>query len=125
MPKNKNFTGSTQNELVQTDLEYFDFQNDLKQLEPLQLEQFMKCVAKIKQMTWAQVYATSSKGAGKRGINWEVIAHQKTASGRIIATIRVTDKFRARVTRKGAIMGFIELHPDHDSAYKGHGGEEI
>lgn len=72
-----------------------------------------------------QIYATSSKGSGKRGISWEVLAHQKTASGGTIATIRVSDKFRARVTRHGAVMIFISLHPDHDSAYRAHGGEDI
>jgi len=54
-----------------------------------------------------------------------VIAHQKTAIGDTIASIRVSDKFRARVTRDGVFMRFISLHPDHDSAYHGSGGEDI
>ena len=125
MPKNKKATGSTQHELVQCNIEYIGFQNELKELEPPHYDQVFNCIEKIEKMTWAQIYATSSKGAGKRGLNWEVLTHQKTASGGTIATIRVSEKFRARVTRNGVTMIFISLHPDHDSAYKGHGGEDI
>lgn len=125
MAKNKKTTGSTQNELVQCDLEFPPLQNELGDLEALQLNQFFTCIEKIQKMTWAQIYATSSKGAGKRGINWEVIAHQRTATGGIVASIRVSDKFRARVTRDGVFLRFISLHPDHDSAYQGSGGEDV
>ena len=125
MAKNKKATGSTQNELVQCDLEFPPLQIELKNLEPLQLDQFFNCIEKIKKMTWAQIYATSSKGAGKRGINWGVIAHQKTASDGVVASIRISEKFRVRVTRDGVFMRFISVHPDHDSAYSGHGGEDI
>lgn len=125
MVKNKKVTGSTQNELVLCDLEFPPLQGELKKLEPLQLDQFFSCIEKVRKMTWAQIYATSSKGAGKRGINWEVIAHQQTSTGGTIAAIRVSDKFRARVTREGVFMRFISLHPDHDSAYLGSGGEDI
>jgi hypothetical protein len=76
-------------------------------------------------MTWNQVYATSSKGKGKRGLNWEVLPRQKTAGGGTVASVRITAKFRARVTRDGEFMRFISLHPDHDSAYKAPGGEDV
>jgi len=65
------------------------------------------------------------KGKGKRGVNWEVLRNQKTASGVPIASIRITDKFRIRVIRDGVFMRFISLHPDHDSAYKARGDDEI
>jgi len=121
----KKKTGSTQSELVQCDLEFPSFQQELKELETAELDAFFNKVENINQMTWTQVYATSSKGAQKRGINWEVLPNQRTASGGIIASIRVTGKFRARVTRDGVFMRFISLHPDHDSAYKKRGGEDI
>lgn len=116
---------STQSELVQCDLDYSPFQDDLLDLEQTEFNSFFKKVETINRMTWAQVYATSSKGAQKRGLNWEVLQNQKTARGGAIASIRITGKFRVRVTRDSVFMRFISLHPDHDSAYKKSGGEDI
>lgn len=121
----KTKSGSTQNELVQCDLEFPSLQEQLKKLESVDFDTLLNKVEKINEMTWQQVYATSSKGKGKRGLNWEVLPNQKTASGGTVASIRITDKFRARVTRDGVFMRFISLHPDHDSAYKAKGGENI
>jgi hypothetical protein len=121
----KTKSGSTQNELVQCDLEFPFLQEQLKRLESTDFDAVLSKVEKINEMTWQQVYATSSKGKGKRGLNWEMLPSQKTASGGTIASIRITDKFRARVTRDGVFMRFISLHPDHDSAYKAKGGENI
>jgi hypothetical protein len=121
----KTKSGSPQNELVQCDLEFPSLQEQLKKLESAELEAVLSKVEKINEMTWQQVYATSSKGRGKRGLNWEVLPSQKTASGGTVASIRFTEKFRARVTRDGVFMRFVSLHPDHDSAYKAKGGEKI
>jgi len=121
----KTKSGSTQNELVQCDLELPSLQEQLKKLESVDFDTLLNRVEKINEMTWQQVYATSSKGKAKRGLNWEVLPNQKTASGGTVASIRITDKFRARVTRDGVFMRFISLHPDHDSAYKAKGGENI
>lgn len=115
---------STHHELVQVDLEYPRFQQELEDLEINHLLEIKNCIEKIQKMTWAQVLATSSKSE-KRGLNWEPISNQKTASGAVIASIRVTQKFRARVTREGVFIRFISLHPDHDSAYIEKGGENI
>jgi hypothetical protein len=121
----KNKSGSTQNELVQCDLEFPALQEQLRKIQNVDLEILFTKIENINQMTWSQVHATSSKGKGKRGLNWEVLPSQKTSSGGTIASIRITDKFRARVSRDGVFMRFISLHPDHDSAYKAKGGEEI
>ncbi|NQW44041.1 MAG: hypothetical protein HQ462_01395 [Deltaproteobacteria bacterium] len=121
----KTKSGSTQNELVQCDLEFPTLQDQLKKPKSLDFEAFFNKVEKINEMTWQQVYATSSKGKAKRGLNWEALPNQRTASGGTVASIRITDKFRARVTRDGVFMRFISLHPDHDSAYKAKGGEAI
>jgi hypothetical protein len=115
---------STHHERVQVDLEFPRVQSELAELELDELLEVRTCVEKIQKMTWAQIIATSSKSQ-KRGINWEVIAGQLTASGSVIASIRVSRKFRARVTRDGAAMRFISLHPDHDSAYEESGGEDL
>jgi len=75
-------------------------------------------------MTWDQIYKTSSK-TQKRGLNCEPITGQTTGSGKTIASIRISKKFQARVCRDGRFMRFISLHPDHDSAYRESGGEEL
>ena len=105
--KTRSRRGSTQNELAQCDLEFPALQKQVSGLESAEFD--------------AQVYATSAKGKGKRGLNWEVLPNQKTASGGIIASIRITDKFRVRVTRDAVFMRFISLHPDNDSAYRAGG----
>ena len=115
---------STHHELIQVDLEYPRVQAELVELELEELLEVRACVDKLKKMTWAQVLATSSKSE-KRGINWEVITDQKTATGAVIASIRVSRRFRARVTRDGVLMRFISLHPDHESAYGEPGRERV
>ena len=92
---------STHHELVRVDVEYPRVQGELAELDLEQLFEVRACVEKIKKMTWAQVLATSSKSE-KRGLNWEVISFQKTATLRLIS-----------------------LHPDHDSAYEEPGGEDV
>lgn len=121
--KNEAERASTHHAWVQVDLEFSRIQNELAELTLDQLTEIRACVEKIQKMTWAQILATSSK-TQKRGLNWEVL-DQKTSSGCVIASIRITEKFRARVTRDGVHMRFISLHPDHDSTYKESGGEDI
>ena len=106
-------------------MEFPPFQKQLAELESSELDALLNKIETINRMTWSQVYGTSSRGKGKRGLNWEMLANQKTAHGGPVASIRITGKFRARVTRDGVFMRFISLHPDHDSAYKARGGEEI
>jgi len=114
---------STQHEFVKCDLEFQRVIEELQNLKPAELDKVEASIEKIQKMTWDQIYKTSSKSQ-KRGLNWEPIEGQKTKSGKIIASIRVSDKFRARVCRVGVYMRFISFHPDHDSAYKEHGGED-
>lgn len=117
MSKNNKSPGSTQNELVVCDLEFSGIQKSLKSLSKEELIQFFEVVEKkIQKMTWAQIYTTSSKSQ-KRGLNWEVIEGQRTTKDGIIASIRITQKSCARVTRDGKFMRFISIHPDHESAF--------
>ncbi len=115
---------SAQHKLVECDLEFPRVIEELSELESNELNQVESSIEKIKKMTWDQIYKTSSK-TEKRGLNWESIDGQTTQSGKKIASIRISGKFRARVCRDGNFMRFISLHPDHDSAYKEKGGEEI
>lgn len=114
--KIKKTPSSTQNELVKVDLSYPKIQLEIASLQVSEQISLLDSLSKIEKMTWTQVYATSSK-TQKRGLNWEVLSGQTTANGKIIASIRITSKFRARVSRDGIYMRFISLHPDHDSAY--------
>lgn len=115
---------STQHAFVQCDLEFPRLVEELANLEAIELDQVEECLNKIKKMTWDQIYKTASK-TKKRGLNFEPIEGQRTRSGKAIASIRISKKFRARVCRDGIYMRFISLHPDHDSAYDESGGENI
>ena len=124
MANKKKAEESTQHDLVVCDLEFPRLGEELVELEMDELEQVERTIGKIHRMTWEQIYKTSSKSQ-KRGLNLEPIPGQKTASGKAIASIRISDKFRARVCRDGKVMRFISLHPDHDSAYDEGGGESL
>ncbi len=120
----KKTTSANQHKNIEVDLEFPRAQKELQVLENKELDQIEATIEKVKKMTWDQVYKTSSK-TQKRGLNWEPIDGQQTTSGKSIASIRVSGKFRARVCRDGNFMKFISFHPDHDSAYDEDGGEEI
>ncbi len=116
---------STQNQTVLVDTDFPRFLDDLERLADRELEAVQATVDKLGTMTWNDIYKTSSKTPGdKRGLNFEPL-DQQTANGQRIASIRVTNKFRARVCRDGRHMRFISLHPDHDSAYDEFGGEDL
>lgn len=120
----KKSTTSNQHKNVEIDLEWPRVQTELQNLEAKELDQVEATIEKIKKLTWDQIYKTSSK-TQKRGLNWEPIEGQQTASGKTIASIRISGKSRARVCRDGNFMKFISIHPDHDSAYDEDGGEEV
>ena len=115
---------SAQHQLVLCDLSFPRLQTELLELETTEFDQLEETVKKIEKMTWDQIYKTSSK-TQKRGLNWEIIENQVTQSGKKIASVRISKKFRARVCRNGNFMRFISLHPDHDSAYDESGGEAL
>lgn len=112
-------TKSTQNEFVAVDVGFEGFKEDFKKLTSEEQSEFFDTLNKIQKMTWQQIWDTSTKTPGqKRGLNYEKIEGQLTPSGEQVCSIRITQKFRARVVRADRWMRFISLHPDHDSAYK-------
>jgi len=115
---------SAQHELAVCDIEFPRVQRELSEITVDQLDQVEASINKINQMTWDQIYKTSSR-SNKRGLNWEPITGQTTRSGKTVASVRISKKFRARVCRDGVFMRFISLHPDHDSAYIESGGEDL
>ncbi len=121
---NKKTQTSNQHEQVVCDLNFPRLQKELLDLGSDEFDQVEDSVKKIEKMTWDQIYKTSSK-TQKRGLNWEIIKNQVTQSGKKIASIRISKKFRARVCRDEKLMRFISLHPDHDGAYDEDGGENL
>lgn len=117
--KEKESSVSTQNDFVAVDVGFDGFKNDFKILTAEEQSEFFDSITKLQKTTWQQLWDSSSKTPGqKRGFNYEKIEGQKTQAGNQVHSIRITKKFRARVTRDGRWMRFISLHPDHDSAYK-------
>jgi hypothetical protein len=100
---NKKTKVSSQHKLVLCDLGFPRLQKELLELQSAEFDQVEESVKKIEKMTWDQVYKASSK-TQKRGLNWELIENQVTQSGKKIASIRISKKFRARVCRDGQLM---------------------
>lgn len=116
---------STQHQKVHVDVGFSGFLTGLEELSADDQERVLTTIEKIQKMTWDDIYRTSSKSAGqKRGLNFEPL-DQRTKSGMRVASIRITQKMRARVCRREQFMIFLSIHPDHDSAYKEKGGEEV
>lgn len=86
------------------------FQKDWFSLPKEEAERFRSSLKQISQMTWDQVYQS-------KGLHWEEVTSKLGPNGQKLYTIRITDKFRAVVTRDQDFMRFLTLHPDHDSAY--------
>jgi hypothetical protein len=85
-----------------------EFQEQLFGLEKAELVALVKGLRKLRALSWAQVYKDN-------GFKWELARTTKDAQ---YYSIRVTQKIRALVTRRGEYVVFVSLHPDHDSAYK-------
>lgn len=110
---------STQNDFVKPDLTFPNFMDELRNLSKASYEEFKNRIQHIKKLTWQQIYDSSTKSPkNKTGLNWELLPNQKTVDDCPVASIRITESFRARVSRKNEVMRFISLHPDHDSTYK-------
>lgn len=70
----------------------------------------MKTLEKISQLEWMHLHRDTK-------LNWQVTAVQTEVDNERIYTVQVTQKCRATVQRRGSRIVFLELHPDHDSAY--------
>jgi hypothetical protein len=95
---------------VEIDLNDPDFQDSLFNLEKAELWALVKTLRKIAKLEWNDLYKDS-------GLKWEAIDSRVGERLERLYSIRITQKFRAVVQRRGEIMMFLELHPDHDSAY--------
>ena len=95
---------------VELDLNTTLFQQGMFALEKPEVVALMKTLRKISQLEWNQLYRDA-------GLNWEAIESGIGDDGERLFTVRVTQKCRATVQRRGSRIVFLELHPDHDSAY--------
>ena len=115
----KSDKSSTQSSYIAVDVGFQGFKDDFSKLEVDEISDFFDAISRLQKMTWQQLWDTSTKKAGeKRGFNYEKIEGQTTPGGNPVHSIRITKKFRARVSRQDRWMRFISLHPDHDSTYK-------
>ena len=95
---------------VELDLNTTLFQQGMFALEKPEVVALMKTLRKISQLEWNQLYRDA-------GLNWEAIESRMGDDDERLFTVRVTQKCRATVQRRGQRIVFLELHPDHDSAY--------
>ena len=92
-------------EQVLLDLNAPEFQDQLFELASDDIRKVHKTLKKLRKMTWTDVFRD-------HGLKWEQV---KTVPGTY--TIRVSQSYRAAVSREGAFMAFERLHKDHDEAY--------
>jgi hypothetical protein len=79
-------------------------------LEKPEMTALMNTVQKIAQLEWMHLHRDTK-------LNWQLTGVQADVDGERIYTLRVTPECHAFVQRRGNKIVFLELHPDHDSAY--------
>lgn len=95
-----------------------DLSNVKRQLEKIKdehLDDVVEAIAnfkeKIEKRTWNQIGSNTS-------FRFKYLKPKTTTKlGDRIASVRLTQKFRARAFRRGQYMVILSIHPDHDSAY--------
>lgn len=90
---------------VRLDLNFHPFQSELFDLDVSEVKKIFKTLKKLRGMTWNDVFRD-------HGLKWE---EPKSTPGK--NTIRLSQSYRAVVTRGEGFMRFQTLHPDHDGAY--------
>lgn len=95
---------------VKIDLNHLELQQDLRELQKIELNSFIKTLEKIKQLSWSQLYKD-------KGLKWEAILSKKDHDGNQLYSFRFSKKYRAVALREGEFLRVLSLHLDHDSAY--------
>lgn len=96
---------------VSLDLNVPEFQRQLFELTDEEYLSVRATFLKLLKLTWDEVYRD-------KGLRWELIHSRRADSGERLYSIRVNRRFRAVVRRADAVMRFLALAPDHDSAYE-------
>ncbi len=96
---------------MQLDLNNPEFQESWLKLDKTERNRVTDTLKKLKQLTWDQLYRD-------QGLKWEKIVSIKPPVGiEAIYSLRITQSQRAVAYRKGEIMNFLIIAPDHDAAY--------
>jgi hypothetical protein len=95
---------------VGLDLNNPEFLSVFLRLDPPEMHQVAQSLGRIQRMDWAAIYKAP-------GLKWEAIGHIRAPNGATVYSVRLRVKVRALAYRDGALMRFLSLHPDHDSAY--------
>jgi hypothetical protein len=97
--------------LVRLDLNNPVFQDNLFGLQKTERHSTMETLAKLRRMTWTQVYAD-------RGLKWEKIASVAPPPGiAAVYSLRLSQSRRATAYRDGEFMRLLTVAPDHDATY--------
>lgn len=87
------------------------FQENLLGLEKVERHAALDTLAKLRRMTWEQVYRDN-------GLKWEKIGSLKLPQGiDAVYSLRITRSRRATAWRQGDSLRLLTIAPDHDAAY--------
>ncbi|GAA4338669.1 hypothetical protein GCM10023144_36000 [Pigmentiphaga soli] len=96
-------------EPVRPDLNNPVFQRDLLGLPKADRHAALDMLAKLRQLTWLQVYRD-------KGLHWEKITSVKPPAGiDALYSLRITQARRAVAYRDGAFVRLLSIPPDHDA----------
>lgn len=94
---------------IALDLNNPEFQSNWFALPRDEALAVLAILRKITPLEWNQLYRD-------RGLHWEAILSRFGPGGQRLYSLQVTRRVRAVAYREGAILRFLSLHPDHDSA---------
>ncbi len=96
---------------MQLDLNNPAFQESWLNLDKSERGRVTDTLKKLIQLTWEQVYKD-------QGLKWEQIVSIKPPKEiDTIYSVRITQSRRAVAYRKGEVMSFLIIEPDHDATY--------
>ena len=94
---------------VRLDLNNPVFQSDLLALQKADRHAALDTLAKLRQLTWPQVYRD-------QGLKWEKIASVKPPEGvDAIYSVRITQARRSVAYRDGDFIRMLSIAPNHDA----------
>lgn len=97
--------------LVRLDLNNPVFQEHLLTLQKPERLAALDTLAKLRRMTWSQVYRD-------QGLKWEKIVSVKPPAGfDAVYSLRITQSRRATAWRDGDFIRLLTISPDHDGIY--------
>lgn len=96
---------------VKLDLNNPTFLDEFFSLEKVEYFALKGTFRLIRQLEWEQLYTID-------GLNWEKIESKTTTKGHNLYSFRFSNKYRATAYRDDDYLVMVNLHVDHDSAYK-------